>query len=1250
MKMKFKRIICSVLSILMIVSVFPVMAGAGTVDEVTFEAVEGTEGVSNENYPNLIDNKNDTKWCVSNFSSAYIIIKASEAVAVSGYSITTGNDSARNWGRNPRDWKLYGSNNYNSVSGDGTWTLIHEVENDILLPAKNTATVEYAFDTTEEYKYFKLYISENHTEGTGADCMQMSEFKLTDCSHTWSGETEIATSVNSVEHKVYKVNYCTSCYGIKSYEYLRTEQHSFVKARCSECNALNEKEMVDAFAEIDSFTTLPARYDYELGNDDYVYHYFGYASAYATLMKINITEQDIGKKLYLSLKGKNSYIETRVYLFRENGTSIEKVKALYSNLSYEIDKAGTYYIALAGYDDDDIGLCRAEVNLVEVKNTIESFKEIEEYSSIPTEFDYELGETNCIYSSPNGIEYDSYATLLKINVTEQDVENKCLYINAGGKEEYVDTYTYLYRQNGENIELVAEEDGESLVYNLEKAGTYYISLAGWKASSIGLCHAKIELLNKKTYVDAFKEIDTASEIPLELDYELGSENVIYFGSDPDMKAAYAKLLKVEAEAGKSLYVYFCGMNEYVDTCIYLYRQNGDNIELVKKENYGFGCIVYDIEEAGTYYIALAGGDIQSTGLSHAKINLFNKKDIIEGFKKIKTFTEIPAEFDYDPANDNFTYNDVYGGLVYAKLLKVNITDDNTLLDVSFAGKDRHINTYATLYVEVSGEIVPCYYCIGTDAEFYIPESGTYYLSLEVYPDDVGVCHGKVDSSVIDNFVSGCLDFTEDTLPVPEEGDLWNWDEATNTLTLKDGFKLVSSSNDGIIVPDNSTIIVEGKADVWSMSNGIYAEGNLTITGNGIDNSLLDIYSRNDGIRACGNFVIENCSLEITAYNNGLYDNREGCRLTIENSNIDIVSSNNGIWTDDAEMIITDSSIKIDARYYGEGMSVGNIGSNISVSGGSLTIASRYQVFCATDVILTDVNLDIGSLDRYYGLISLNDYSDFSLPGTLLMYDRDGNELYKGEWTQEMIDDDGYVSINDVHVCRIVSLPDEAPYIKNAVGKVGWDAINDEIADADSGDTIIVDMNGSTNIPKYILGGLKGKDVKLVLDMGNGFTWTIDGKKVTEPKDVDMSVDAESNIPIAIINKLTGECSYITITLAHEGDFGFEAVLSFDLGDDNQGKYANLYYYNESESDTEFITSGLIGSDGMVGLTFTHASEYVVVIDTYNHGENPGNNPGNDDIGAGDNSSNVKVPIIAAFLSLVSLGAVVSTGKRKNKLS
>ena len=79
MKMKIKRILCLVLSALMIVSVFPVMAGAGTVDEVTFEVVEGTEGVSNENYPNLIDNKNDTKWCVSNFSSAYIIIKASEA-------------------------------------------------------------------------------------------------------------------------------------------------------------------------------------------------------------------------------------------------------------------------------------------------------------------------------------------------------------------------------------------------------------------------------------------------------------------------------------------------------------------------------------------------------------------------------------------------------------------------------------------------------------------------------------------------------------------------------------------------------------------------------------------------------------------------------------------------------------------------------------------------------------------------------------------------------------------------------------------------------------------------------------------------------------------------------------------------------------------------------------------------------------------------------------------------------------------
>lgn len=63
---------------------------------------------------NLFDGNTSTKWCniaPKAESPAWVIFKASEQFVMGGYSITTGNDNAmseRN-GRNPKDWKIYGS-------------------------------------------------------------------------------------------------------------------------------------------------------------------------------------------------------------------------------------------------------------------------------------------------------------------------------------------------------------------------------------------------------------------------------------------------------------------------------------------------------------------------------------------------------------------------------------------------------------------------------------------------------------------------------------------------------------------------------------------------------------------------------------------------------------------------------------------------------------------------------------------------------------------------------------------------------------------------------------------------------------------------------------------------------------------------------------------------------------------------------------------------------------------------------------
>ena len=177
-----------------------------------------------------------------------------------------------------------------------------------------------------------------------------------------------------------------------------------------------------------------------------------------------------------------------------------------------------------------------------------------------------------------------------------------------------------------------------------------------------------------------------------------------------------------------------------------------------------------------------------------------------------------------------------------------------------------------------------------------------------------------------------------------------------------------------------------------------------------------------------------------------------------------------------------------------------------------------------------------------------------------------------------------------------------PYIKDESGKEGWDVIKPQLEEAKAGDTVTVAMNGTTVVPKDVIDSIKGKDAALVLDMGNGLSWKIYGKDITEAAgDIDfgvtVGVDAGKSIPVDVINNVTGERSSLNMTLAYDGEFGFTATLTVNMESKNAGLYANLFYYNEQTGELEFICAGQIDSDGNVALVFTHASDYTIVVDT-----------------------------------------------------
>ena len=173
-----------------------------------------------------------------------------------------------------------------------------------------------------------------------------------------------------------------------------------------------------------------------------------------------------------------------------------------------------------------------------------------------------------------------------------------------------------------------------------------------------------------------------------------------------------------------------------------------------------------------------------------------------------------------------------------------------------------------------------------------------------------------------------------------------------------------------------------------------------------------------------------------------------------------------------------------------------------------------------------------------------------------------------------------------------------PAMKDASNKEGWETIKEEISQIREGDTVTIEMNGSSVVSGEVLDAIRGTDANLVFDMGDGITWTINGQSITEGSLNDINLDVDLNtdaIPTEIISQMAGEQESSTLSLAYDGPFGFTSVLTINLNEVNAGKYGNLFYYNPETKQLSLQAVEKIGEKGTVELPFTHASDYVVII-------------------------------------------------------
>ncbi len=177
--------------------------------------------------------------------------------------------------------------------------------------------------------------------------------------------------------------------------------------------------------------------------------------------------------------------------------------------------------------------------------------------------------------------------------------------------------------------------------------------------------------------------------------------------------------------------------------------------------------------------------------------------------------------------------------------------------------------------------------------------------------------------------------------------------------------------------------------------------------------------------------------------------------------------------------------------------------------------------------------------------------------------------------------------NTIHTNKVIAVMSAEETDKN-VKKINNTA---------NGGKIKVVMGTAKIIPVEILEALRGKDVDIILDMGE-YSWTINGKDIIaeELKTINLGVNLDQNaIAQSVVDTVADGQPTRQLSLDYSGEFVFKAYLNLNLGAENAGLFGNLYYYDNT-GKLVFMNAGKIDENGNVALAFTHASDYVIVID------------------------------------------------------
>ncbi len=152
-----------------------------------------------------------------------------------------------------------------------------------------------------------------------------------------------------------------------------------------------------------------------------------------------------------------------------------------------------------------------------------------------------------------------------------------------------------------------------------------------------------------------------------------------------------------------------------------------------------------------------------------------------------------------------------------------------------------------------------------------------------------------------------------------------------------------------------------------------------------------------------------------------------------------------------------------------------------------------------------------------------------------------------------------------------------------------------IENAEAGEVVSITMRNTVTVPVEILEAAQGKDVNLVFEFGD-YSWTINGDDIADIPEGERRYNLRvRDIEAEGVDGLTNNTDILHLELTHEGEFPFEAILTYSVDPQYNGRTLYMYYLNPSTGVLDYISATVV-SNGKATFVFDHASVYVITTE------------------------------------------------------